>query len=687
MVTPLRLRSIGIVLAILCSAHACGQSLRPLRRARSDNRRFELRVEPGRAGRGSTRPCRASLRERGERGRRAVWEAELVNATAPTRAVLRDDGAFVATFDEYRRGGAAHAVVIYDARGKLVHDFDLRELLREGDWKQVKLRGRAIEWLDGAKIEFSEDQTQLTIRLRWKRELRIQLERGELISKDGKKRRADDEIPPEIAAVFESDSAGQAPAYERIAEKLIRDRQADGAPLSEQELAALMDEAKRIAGAGDQSRDADHTVEAAGNSAEVGAPVPQPDPGEHIDYIAWAAQFTSAPDAPAQELLAEAMEKTTRDAEDYDLINAAMKGDPDALASPEVQAWLEANRDALADMRAATAYDYDGWPLRSDDGMMVGALLPHLGALRELTRVSVVEAKQLEADGRFDDALDYYMDALASGGQVGRGVTLIENLVGQAMQSSVSGALLDSLAGPAGDNVDYDDLADRIEASLGAPRPVAQTIQFERAMMMDFMQRTYERDETSGQVRVSPEGPGLLTEVTGMSQDDPLGVFQAAAMLATTSFDDTLSTANNIYDRMTEGMQLPYPEGREVLSALEQEVSAPEFKARNALLSGVVPSVSRYRAIDTRTDATRRATLLVAELKAYRQRTGAYPDSLADLGAGASAIDPFTGQPFAYHPQGDDFSLYSLSANGTDDGGTHDLSLNSNDLVFWPRPN
>ncbi|RMF79991.1 MAG: hypothetical protein D6744_08615 [Planctomycetota bacterium] len=88
-----------------------------------------------------------------------------------------------------------------------------------------------------------------------------------------------------------------------------------------------------------------------------------------------------------------------------------------------------------------------------------------------------------------------------------------------------------------------------------------------------------------------------------------------------------------------------------------------------------------------RGEATRRATLLIAQLRAYRQRFGRYPDSLDAFGGADFTTDPYTGASFAYRRDGDDFVLYSLGHNGVDDGGQPDENDSfGGDLRIWPRP-
>lgn len=59
-----------------------------------------------------------------------------------------------------------------------------------------------------------------------------------------------------------------------------------------------------------------------------------------------------------------------------------------------------------------------------------------------------------------------------------------------------------------------------------------------------------------------------------------------------------------------------------------------------------------------------------AATRLHKLRTGRYPESLQALNLGELTTDPFTGKLFIYRVQGQHgFQLYSVGANGTDDGG------------------
>ena len=130
----------------------------------------------------------------------------------------------------------------------------------------------------------------------------------------------------------------------------------------------------------------------------------------------------------------------------------------------------------------------------------------------------------------------------------------------------------------------------------------------------------------------------------------------------------------------------PYQDGRAAFRDLEEGIQDPDFSIRNPLLATLMPSFGRAVKTEFMSESNRRATMLVAQLKAYRQQYGVYPDSLDVFGDAEMTIDPFTDHSFAYRPEADDFVLYSLGVDGVDDGGVHDGRGETNDLLFWPRP-
>lgn len=90
---------------------------------------------------------------------------------------------------------------------------------------------------------------------------------------------------------------------------------------------------------------------------------------------------------------------------------------------------------------------------------------------------------------------------------------------------------------------------------------------------------------------------------------------------------------------------------------------------------------------DLQHEALRRVTRILREIKQSYLRTGAWPASLDELIGPEPAglyFDPVSELPFMYRISGEGFLLYSVGANGRDDGGTHAPGEGKDDTIFWP---
>lgn len=676
--------------------------------------------------RGFTDGVWATMR-RSQRGHAdaTVWRAQLINKLAPVQAFISDDGNFTITLDDYPVGGARHAVVIYNDKGELLREFSLRELLRKDDWKEVRERRGTIYWLRGAKMKFSRDMNEFHIDLRSDRKVVIDLRKLEI--EGGAADAAD--IPPEFAAILDHppqsdtdtpqslDDAidhlrkviaanGQGATQEdideahAIVESLLSRMSAQSWPDQEllQRVMEALGSAEIAAHPPTSDSDADTDgIEAsppetaiatpyAGNSAVTGIGVPQPNPSERVDYIGWMHDHTAVEGVSAAPLIAESVAGLTKWEGDSDLRDRALKGDPVALQSPEIQAWIAANQRSIELARQASGLPYRGVQPQEGAESLIGVLLPDLGARREISRAAVVRGRSLAAGGDLAGARREYIDAMRFGAQTGQGVTLIENLVGAAMQQPSANALLDSFERD--DATDYAALAGELEAAYRPLRPTSELMQFERAAILETLQKTYEPDLERGGYKVGGEGLRTLAEIgsmTGKSEGLDEQLFMAQR-LTDLGYENVLAQTNSFYDRFTASSRLPYTEARQDLEQVESEISDPALAQQNPFVATLMPALSRAMQSTGRAESQRRATLLVANLKAYKQQHGTYPPSL-DVFAGREwATDPLTGQAFSYAPTDGNFRLYSVGVNGTDEGGTHDTAGRENDTVFWPRP-
>lgn len=636
-----------------------------VREARSNNGRFLLRIDPGQPGRNGS-PCEATLYEQRaaeERGRE-VWQRPLVNESGPTHVYVSNTAAYVVTLNEYRRGGSRHAVVIYGERGELLRHFLLPDLLTRHDWKHVRIGRRHIDWLDGATCSFTEDGDAFVIDLKWNRTLRINLKRL-MVERTGEQAdHALADVPPDVLLAL----------FGELGE-------ADDVQTPTTGPAAELAPADDVDSASDQET-IDDDLAALLQPSAYEPQVPVPDPADPVDYVAWLNALGEVAGPDANPLYQEAMDSLQTWEGIDEQLKPASQGDPDALAAPELAAWLLANESALEQFRAATQLPEKGWQRSSASGRLIDVLLPDLAGLRKLARGTLAVGRQHASTGQVDQAASAYLDTLAAGAHIGSGLTLIENLVGISVQMNAADALYDLHANPAADDLDYTQLSAELQQAYQPPRPPTEALQAERAFFMDAAQHLWSIDPETGKPRVNAERVDKLLSL--ITEQEPGKVEQVISELEAAGFEQTVAQGNAYYDVLTEMLSLPYAEAAPRLEQFEEMMMSEP--GTNPLLRTLTPSVTRYIFLHARGEATRRAALLATRLEAHRQQFGNYPEDLSLIDAGEFAIDPFSATTFRYQRTDDGYQLYSRGADGDDDGGNHEPSGADGDLRFWPRP-
>ena len=128
---------------------------------------------------------------------------------------------------------------------------------------------------------------------------------------------------------------------------------------------------------------------------------------------------------------------------------------------------------------------------------------------------------------------------------------------------------------------------------------------------------------------------------------------------------------------------------------LSQAHGAPETmqdRWYGGVLHSFVPAFYRTRVNTLKLQATARVTRTGIALLRHQAAHGAYPATLAEIDPRFLPeihLDPFTGQPLVYRPEGDGFLLYSLGENLADDGGTEESKDNRESKAFdvvWRMP-
>jgi hypothetical protein len=142
-----------------------------------------------------------------------------------------------------------------------------------------------------------------------------------------------------------------------------------------------------------------------------------------------------------------------------------------------------------------------------------------------------------------------------------------------------------------------------------------------------------------------------------------------------------LTTWNHILELSTR----PYYQVGRQLSRSDLRKDAPFYAV--PFNTNVEEVIARRDRLNTMLDLAR----LALSLQHDREIHGVYPEVLEDLTPdliNEIPQDPLSGKPYVYRRQNDDFVLYSVSANGVDDGAlpNYENDWKEHGDVVWKAP-
>lgn len=350
---------------------------------------------------------------------------------------------------------------------------------------------------------------------------------------------------------------------------------------------------------------------------------------------------------------------------------------------PRLAAWLAANEKPLAIVAEAVARPdyYNPLLTRMTDGKpgsLVGALMPGVQKAREVAAALTARAMLRAGDGKFDNAWRDLVACHRLGRHVARGGTLIQVLVGIAIDQVASTA----------------DIAYLERADLPAPRALAYLKEFQSLPPMPSMADTIDVGERAVFLdSLQFIRRGALDEAAGKDRKPTPKEVKAWESL---DWSPVVKSGNRWYDRMAAALRLATRAERQAamdridadlkeLDVGDKEPPAPAWwfgaadpsppvveRIGNTLIALTLPAFRKVSDAADRAEQVQRNVSLAFALAAYRRAAGAYPDTLAALTPkylAAVPADVFTGKNLIYRPAGVSYELYSVGANGRDEGG------------------
>jgi hypothetical protein len=352
-----------------------------------------------------------------------------------------------------------------------------------------------------------------------------------------------------------------------------------------------------------------------------------------------------------------------------------------AKAQPEIAAWLKANEKPLDLVVEAVKRPHYFNPLvPAKTGKQLSGLVgaPHLGVekCRDIGTALSARALLRLSEGRLDAAWQDLLACHRLGRQVARGGTLIEALVGYALDAVAGKADLAFLDGT---KLTAKQLSECLRdlRKLPALSNVADKANLaERFVFLEYV------------MKLDRYGLGPLKDIAGTD---------AALMVeGKIDWDPALRNGNEWYDRLVATMRLKDRNEREKkfaqikaeLEKLQKSNSEPwgqlkillakdTLKAAGkaisvVMLSLIVPALHKMRETADRVEQMHANVQLAFALACYQREHGRYPKTLNALAVKYLPVVPqdlFSGKGLVYQLEEGGYLLYSVGVNGKDEEG------------------
>lgn len=355
---------------------------------------------------------------------------------------------------------------------------------------------------------------------------------------------------------------------------------------------------------------------------------------------------------------------------------------------PDLAKWVRENAEPMAVVHEATLrpeWYYPMFDRKNEDGKpaaLIGMLLPHVQKTRSLARYLAIRANLHLANDEPEQAWKDLQTCHRLGRLTSRGPTLIDYLVGAAINSvAIQGELR---------LLNHAKLTERqidqflLDLSQLPPMPdvLLNVDVTERRMFLDS---------------VTLMGQGYLNfaELTG--DDDPLegGTFDRL-LKAMIDWDEVRKKGNEAYDELVAALEVEgAEERRQALAKIEENRVATRTKftggalLKDVLSSGsasnvatdrmadvlialMTPAIQNVDAAQVRCLQMNQSLVLAFQLQKYKVVNGGYPEDLPSLEKALSITIPpdlCNGQPLTYSKTKDGYFFYSVGTNGIDQGG------------------
>jgi len=321
---------------------------------------------------------------------------------------------------------------------------------------------------------------------------------------------------------------------------------------------------------------------------------------------------------------------------------------------------------------------------------LMGVLIPHLQELRGLARLARWRAHVQLEQGDSSGTVDSGLAVIRAGRDLQRFPTLVEQLVGTAMNSIGHKIILRTIAAEGLSDEALQDLNERLRVLYPDGYPMFD-IEFEKLAFHDAIQHVF-TDGGPGGGHIIPRQLASLSNGSGSEVDT---LMELSMGLVHARRNDTVKVVDRLFGQVSEIQELT-PFQRRQAGRSTADFLSELSNYRYTLVQILMPALDRIFELGYRSQTEHQGLLTVLALQRWKTDKGSYPTTLDELVTAGLLLevpkDPFGDGPLTYRRLDDDFTLYCFGTNLKDDNGKPGITRRGNinrwtdngDAVLWP---
>ncbi len=360
-----------------------------------------------------------------------------------------------------------------------------------------------------------------------------------------------------------------------------------------------------------------------------------------------------------------------------------------------IEKWLTDNKETIGLVITGSQKPYNWFEYnnKNETDGMIGVLLPHLAEFRRLAHSLRWRAYLCAEKGQYQDAFSDIKSCYRLGQHLRGDKTLIEQLVGIAIEALAVQTIRDILSQYQIDASILAALQKDFEQLIAGENFVV-SLKTEKLFILDEVQRCFTADRIGGGHLYLQRVASFIDGGKPEPFNEKFWPILLRALFTHPNKEQTLESGNKFYDYAQEMTTQTPAKIRTEHPDLNKEFE--RITKGNLLLELLAPAFQRIIEISFRCKTDVEATLTIIAISRYRQNKGAYPENLKELVTSGYIqelpIDSFSDKPLVYKKSGDDFILYSVGPNCVDDGGQSGkddkgkpkLWADNGDAILWP---